>query len=345
MLTVIVIIGILAGLITAAAIHARTAAKAAAARTEIGQLQQALEKYKQDNNEYPPDFAFGDPLLRINPQLRSVRRQAVLRHLQTAFPRYFETLPANNPPDPETSRWTAFQNTLSTNYNGLDPDTFDHASALVFWLGGLPAQVPAAGQPWIPAGFNADKANPFTQTAAGAPRTEPYFTFAPDRLVPFDQQVDGFARPLRFYPTYCNGHSDQGARTPVGAEAPYVYFRARRDATSGRFEYGFSQSATVFRVFSYRHMGAAGQSGVSLPYMNGPNVDALAWSNPLKLRPWCDEQKFQIITAGMQDNDFGNAQASLDDLRNLMTGEGISALDFDNITSVAPGRLEDAMPK
>ena len=58
MLTVIVIIGILASLITAAAIRAAPAVKNFAVRKEISDLQQALEAYKIKYSEYPPDFAF-----------------------------------------------------------------------------------------------------------------------------------------------------------------------------------------------------------------------------------------------------------------------------------------------
>ena len=59
---------------------------------------------------------------------------------------------------------------------GIDPLNFDAASGLVFWLGGLPQNT---ANSYLPAGFNANPAAPFTQ---GTPRTEPFFNFVADRL-------------------------------------------------------------------------------------------------------------------------------------------------------------------
>jgi type II secretory pathway pseudopilin PulG len=326
MLTVIVIIGILASLITAAVIHARAGVKVFTVRKEINDLQQALEAYKIKYGEYPPDFAFQMPAA-INPNsdLAKIRRRAVMAHLQSAFPRYFETLPAT-PPDPDLSRWNAFRATLIANYNNsnLDLNSFDHATSLVFWLGGLPEQVPAAGDKWIPAGFHADKANPFRP---GLPRTEPFFTFNADRLRAVEPHPDNpadpaMARLLRYYPPDIN--------------APYVYFRARRDAGTGRFEYGATIPGSTNPPVPFAYFHASGN--VCLPYMNG--IPSL--SDP---RPCCEPQKFQIIAAGMSDNCFGaDPQISFIG-RNLTTGDNITNADFDNITSFADGKLEDAMPK
>jgi prepilin-type N-terminal cleavage/methylation domain-containing protein len=321
MLTVIVIIGILATLITAAAIRARTAAKNFAVRKEISDLQQALEAYKLKYLEYPPDFATFEPLM-MDASLINIRRQAVLRHLRNGFPRYVENLDSRTiaagraPSDGE--RWNLFKVDLAV--YGLNPDNFDHASALVFWLGGLPEQPPAAGQKWIPAGFHADKANPFK---AGLPRTEPFFTFTADRLVPGALPNSGFAY------------------TPPSIEqAPYVYFRARPDGKSERFEYGATNLKTLFVWYAY--LAPSGET--CFPYLNGytgdpsdPNI-ANILRNPLTDRPWSDRQKFQIIAAGM-DNQFGSGTA----WRDLVTGLGITNADFDNITSFADGKLEDAM--
>jgi len=99
MLAVVVIIGILAGLITAAAVQVVASAKSARILAEIGQLDLALKAYKQKFGDYPPDFT--DP-------------DAVKRHLARAFP----LCPASNYP---------------TEIFNNDPST-----ALAFWLGGMP---------------------------------------------------------------------------------------------------------------------------------------------------------------------------------------------------------------
>src|SRR3989339_1099938 len=99
MLVVIVIIGILASLITGAAIMARLRAKITMVRTEIAQLEMTLTQYKAEVGEFPPDFANlqfpcsktaglpdpnpnNDEIVRVNAQ------DAVLRHLRRRFPRY-----------------------------------------------------------------------------------------------------------------------------------------------------------------------------------------------------------------------------------------------------------------
>jgi prepilin-type N-terminal cleavage/methylation domain-containing protein len=313
MLTVIVIIGILATLITAAAIRARTAAKNFAVRKEISDLQQALEAYKLKYLEYPPDFAL---LGVVDSNNVDLGQQAVLRHVQTAFPRYFEASLLSRvgatPAATTQARWNQFRADVqnpTTGYPGLDPQNFTPATALVFWLGGLPEQPPGASQKWIPAGFNADKQRPFTRASAGAPRTEPFFTFNGERLA----QWGLGAASLQY--------------NPPSIEVPYVYFRARRDQDSRRFEYGaWTVETPPFHVCRYSHPSGG---GICLPYMDCMNTSD---------HGWCDQEKFQIIAAGM-DNLFGAAT----DLRNLTTGDGITNADFDNITSFADGKLEDAM--
>ena len=98
MLVVIAIIGILAGLVTAAAIRARIVVKNAAIGVDISQLDAALKAYKAKFGEYPPDGI--DPV-------------AVQRHIAKAFPRYPGPVPAF--------------------LNDLEPH-----NALAFWLGGMP---------------------------------------------------------------------------------------------------------------------------------------------------------------------------------------------------------------
>jgi prepilin-type N-terminal cleavage/methylation domain-containing protein len=307
MLTVIVIMGILAALITAAVIHARASVKVSAVRMEISQIQKALEAYKLKYGDYPPDFT---------------DQTAVVRHLQNAFPRYFETLPAG-------AQWGQFVTDIKTAY-GIDPSTFDPATALVFWLGGLPATVPAAGQPWIPAGFSADKQRPFSQGTSRENGT-PFYAFVQDRL----KVTDSASRPLRYIPP-----------SMEQSPAPYVYFRARNDSVSvagvmvgsGRLEFGATNASNKFVPFSYSDTATS----VCVPYMNGQGNGN--YDTPATVRPWAGEQPYQIISAGLTDGLFGDAQSGA--FRNITTGEGISQADFDNIAScTAKSKIEDEMPQ
>jgi len=78
MLVVVVIIGILAGLITAAAVVATKTAKNTRIVVEIGELDMAIKAFKEKLGDYPPD---GSDATATN------------RFLQRAFPQYRGTLP------------------------------------------------------------------------------------------------------------------------------------------------------------------------------------------------------------------------------------------------------------
>ena len=208
LLTVVVIIGILASLITAAAIMARTAALNAAVAVKISDVSIAVESYKSENREYPPDFT---------------DQNVVRRHLRTVFPHY-----APNG-DPYAQMVTDLQNFYS-----LDPGNFDPASALVFWLGGLPQVAPGVNDPWMPAGFHADPASPFKP---GLPRIKPVYQFNPEEV----RMQDGSGW-LRIYPR--------------GTErGPLVYFRARKSLMTGLSGYD--------GVVGYTHNGG----GLCVPYL------------------------------------------------------------------------------
>jgi prepilin-type N-terminal cleavage/methylation domain-containing protein len=56
LMVVVVILGILASLITAAAMAALAAAREATIKFEVDNIAIALNKYKADNQEFPPDF-------------------------------------------------------------------------------------------------------------------------------------------------------------------------------------------------------------------------------------------------------------------------------------------------
>jgi len=338
LLMVVAIIGILIGLITAAAIAARTAAKRAAIRVEINELDAAVEQYKSEKGEYPPDFAGIGPSTnpKNNADLSLVGIQAVARHLRKVFPRYWGLDP--NP----TTTWNHFAADLSA--CGLDATKFDPATALVFWLGGLPEQ---AGE--LPAGFHSDPARPFRY---GSPRTGRLFDFNKDRLV-FSVQdgPGGTFRYLRYYPPYL--------------ETPYVYFRARKEQLtpaaglfgSGRYDYGtVDRNNSVFTPLVYCH-DLASPSNACVPYLDTSPVSASSPvanpTLPTADRPWRNREKFQIIIAGADNLLDLSVAASTQDLPFLCSRSGQaylggalvpwSAANMDNQTNFAQGTLEDEL--
>lgn len=101
MLIVISIIVILASMGTWAALKAIAAAKKTAIAYELSQLAQAVETYRENHSDYPPDFT---------------NNAATAKHISTFYRRYTGGFP---------TYMTAGQPTQS-----LDP-----SEALVFWLG------------------------------------------------------------------------------------------------------------------------------------------------------------------------------------------------------------------
>jgi prepilin-type N-terminal cleavage/methylation domain-containing protein len=209
LLVVVAIIAILAGLITVAASRAIVTARVATIRTEINQLETALELYKQKYGEYPPDFT---------------NAAAVTRHVQMMFPRYTGNA----------------LNDIAAAYGASDVTKLSPASALVIWLGG----VPAAKGSTVPAGFNADPANPFQW---GTPRIAPLMTFDTNRL----KIVNGGTLLCHYYQNYRS------------ALVPYAYFRAFTDANGLPSYTGLSWDSTTSGYTAglavpYQHLTASG---------------------------------------------------------------------------------------
>ncbi len=309
MLTVIVIIGILAGLISAAAIYARARAREAATFTQIKQLEASLMQYKNEYGEFPPDFwGLNDA---TNPALQQKAQQDLRRHLRKRWPKYAAGA------DPVA------QFAADLTAAGLDPTKLDPASALVFWLGGLPEEAPSGL--WKPAGFHADEEHPFQY---GQPRTGPMFEFDPKKI------TNDTVGVLRYY-------MDGPDSSPV------VYFRAQRDPNNGRFEYGMISGA-AFVPMSYVHFNdndpdpKVNRSNIAVPYLDGdPQAGVpLDPSVAANRRAWRNPETFQIIHPGL-DGIFGNSRNSSGNtnlFRFTISGQGFSANggDFDNITNFAP---------
>jgi len=129
LLAVVVIIGILVAMISAAAWKAMDAAKAATYSMDMAQLRGALEDYKSTFNEYPPDFTDA---------------AAVTAHLQRIFPDYQG--------DGQTD--------LAGKIDNMGQQ--DAASALVFWLGGVPVRSGGTRMN----GFSKNPFNPFDDNEA-----------------------------------------------------------------------------------------------------------------------------------------------------------------------------------
>ncbi|MCA9184936.1 MAG: type II secretion system protein [Pirellulaceae bacterium] len=153
LLVVIVIIAILASLVVVGVSRAQVAARNAAIKMEISEIAKALEAYKNDMGEYPPDFAY-DPTVITDPaSVILFKRQQINQHLSRKF--------RNRRPDPMAAPPTAMLVQLDylsdTQVAQLNPQT-----ALYFWL----------------RGFSPDPRKPIT----GAGNRTPIFQFDQARL-------------------------------------------------------------------------------------------------------------------------------------------------------------------
>lgn len=318
LLVVILIIGILVGLITAAALRARVTAIETAISTEITQLDMALKAYKEKFGEYPPDFT---------------DRRAVLRHLARAFPRY--DLSNNGTNTTQEQKWNQFRtNVLTGSGNRLDVNYLDAASAMVFWLGGMPEN--SSGSPRME-GFSANPTNPFQ---LGGSRLPPFFEFDETRV---RSEAAGSFELLRYYPDRVN--------------LPYVYFRARNGsyepwpshntadlvAPTGEI----SPAATVHQVWprvghGWPPGGGAGlQEDVANVYVrpywreDDPSTPAVG--------QYYNESSFQIIVAGL-DGLFGGTNTATYPAPHIPSGVNLRGVGHaDNLTNFTRGRIEKEM--
>jgi prepilin-type N-terminal cleavage/methylation domain-containing protein len=275
LLTVMVIIGLLMGMISVAVIAARARAKIAATGIEIAGLESALHDYRARFNEYPPDFAFvrtGGP-----GSTSTMAKAAVVQHLSRMFPRF--VIPGTNPNAQWSNLYSMVYSSTRLNINQLDP-----ATALVFWLGGVPERNSSTGQATGRLmGFSANPSNPFDSTTAS--RIGPFFDFDATRL---EATSSGW---LRYKPSYGAG--------PSGP--PYVYFRSPYYYMNGnQIEPCTWPRVTPSYGAEQEELGTSQTSRVRpvsvRPYYN--------WSTDGKVRVWYNPTGIQILCAGA-DNRYG----------------------------------------
>lgn len=132
-LTVIVIIGILAGIAIPAITGALRAARVGAIRTEVENLNQAVEAYKLKYGDYPPDFSSWAV---VQSHYRKIFPDIALSEL-TLLHRLCDNLEDDDPN----------QLTATTTSAPFVPSAMDRAEAIIWSLGGLSSdpQLPFTG--------------------------------------------------------------------------------------------------------------------------------------------------------------------------------------------------------
>jgi prepilin-type N-terminal cleavage/methylation domain-containing protein len=322
MLVVIGIIAILAALLLPAVTAAITRARNAAIAMELKQLDSAIEAYRLEKGDYPPNFRNPEVVRRhIAKCYPRINQLYFAAFMSTVFPPNGATIPT--PPTPSN--------------NGTIQ--IDEAESLVFWLS-LTDTNPQ--YPFL--SLKAVQANLPPTVAASLPPASPkrFYDFDQTRLAQTSQSVIGTDVPS-FTAKYCQDTfyiyiDSRSYYTPVMSTPPTDLARFTVDGTA---TYAYADDL---------------QTGVRPYWSNTPSSTPI--SNPLcpirdKFQP-VNATTFQIICAG-QDGDFGTTLADKDAKvaygnQNPPAGfPGIGTnfidADKDNITNFSGGRkLGDIIP-
>ncbi|WP_197452400.1 prepilin-type N-terminal cleavage/methylation domain-containing protein [Rosistilla carotiformis] len=291
LLVVIIIIGILASLVTAGVVSARSRMIDSALKVELTNVELALEAYRDKYGDYPPDFSDW---------------AVVQRHYRTAFPKIsakdMGLLSQACFVDPTDS--TTFQ------INGID-----RAEALVFALGGFSSDprfpFSGSGGPFVYVGTgNVDDLDSYHYNTS---RDNRLFEFDEVRLTMGLNGVFGYSTDEGLYwntSTAALGATVAPNATPAapsGVTADlFPVYRRRNDETSLPFVYFDSRTyslGTTSRAVNV-YQPTAGSVGVAKPYKSLLVNTGTTSSIPDDGLFFVNRDSFQIVSGG-QDEHYG----------------------------------------
>lgn len=246
-LTVIVIICILVALAVAAVRGAMDATKRARISTFMSQIAMALDRYKAEFGEYPPDMFDGE---------------ALVRHVKKRWPRY------ELPNAAATVQANFIKNAINAAYgNGVNFTVADsEVGALALWIGGFPNVDGRLS------GFCADPEDPFFSKQLHLPLED----WAFDQKVFVDLEV-GDGKSVRFE------DFDNGCIVPViGTEqrdgfVPIVYFRGLSSGGHRSYMVVDENHAKYGLIKRFDFV----TSGYCVPYAEkADSTSSITWKNP-----------------------------------------------------------------
>ncbi len=379
LLVVIAIISILAALLLSAAMKVKVTADIARVVTEIRQLDEACEKFKETYGDYPPSMIIlrEDGLYNPNNPMELYSKnylESIFRGINLV------AIPPGNP----NARWHDWDgdgsyNQLS-NRGNLPGIILQGDECLVYFLGGIP-RFGGVGVGYALDGFNSDKANPTLPGAAsvGRPRISSYGGFDSSRLAyQGDSRVAArwAGYPANYpFPVYLDKW-----------EIPYAYFKAVKGWSTDNY-YGCQRntppvSAQVLGAFAEFPLGMGDNDGDGffnelndcptlcsnrfIPYWETPvivpggnvwpttggSVQPFDWisippmpgAQPGGRTRFHKPDRFQIVSAGI-DKAFGVGgpapppQGGPDP--NNPAIQDIFEFDRDNLTNFAGGKIDD----
>ncbi len=302
LLVVILIIGILAALITAAASKAIALANRTKNRVEIGELETAVESFK---TRYHVSYIPSRILLSESGAGYTTGSQLAndsIQYLMQVWPRL-----------PFVSG-VGFTTPIDWNGDGqLSPDVIlEGDQCLVFFLGGIPDNVTAGAPPAV-TGFSTYGSNPAYHIAnPGTDVNPPLFEFNSNRLV---RQLPG-GSPLHLgassYYSYLDTYGQSNGSGQITSGAPYAYFSSYKLKNSyNRYvqTYG-SDCATLGTNFT--------QVGVLWPYAEATSAVPTPAIVPPPAR-YLKPDTFQIISVGA-DGAFGPGSVPQYNAAGVFTG-------------------------
>ena len=359
-LTVIAIISILVALVTLAVAGAMRAAKRARIGWEMNQIAMALEQYKNEFGEYPPDFFDDD---------------AVVRHVKKRWPRYELPQGASNQVIAARLRnavalvylnqdvyhkdmrqeWTG-QNTNPLEF-GFTHGNADIAS-LAIWLGGF------ANEEGRFEGFSADPEAPFGRDADGninkgasgaSLNVNTLKIETPDKKVFMDMEINknvfcfNFVSGGRPVLGLCLGTKSGSTIQPI------VYFRGSSSGGNDAY-YDHRLASPRIKSYNFENITSTGTApgsawsdcGFVVPYGKSGTYDVDLNDSTVV---WNNATTYQLIHPGL-DGKFGGLDANGPPIAQFFRSIGGSGStnnlgfhDLDNITNFSDYKeLQSILP-
>ncbi len=292
LLVVITIIGILASLITVAAVGALKKARETRTKAEINQMANAMDEYKNKTTAYPPNCQTDGS---SGPLDEATVLSDLKRHMQQAFPRSQES-------DDLLLRLTG----LTTQTSGQLSGGMTAGEALVFWLGGFSSDpkypISGEGGPSYAITTISDPMNgtldpietrkwvyPFDVSRLAPRGTDGYFDGSTNRFVEYTDPK-GNKRRINFW-----------QYTPAKSDQPYLYFDTSRhpayDITAGVDPSRYDSPAAT-------QPSKLGPNGTGLPvYAFKKQNPSFSTANIGTVPPivYVNPDKFQILHCGLDE--------------------------------------------
>jgi prepilin-type N-terminal cleavage/methylation domain-containing protein len=353
LLVVITIIGILAGLITVAAVGALKKARETEVRTEINQIDSALMEYKNKTTAFPPNCQSDDPMTTLPDPVNAPLNEAqVLNDLK----RHMKQV-ASRSQEPEDLLKALVGITPSNTSNfRLLPGGMTAGEAIVFWLGGFSSdpKFPISGEGGpsyqidnLPSGVDANEADPvetrdwvfpFEVTRLAPRQDDKYFDATSPRYIEYTITINGEQqrRRINFW-----------QYTPRKSKQPYLYFDTSRHQPTVEFDPPAATSAAGNDIALHVHA-----------FKKKADSAAMAAATMLPIQ-FVDPQKFQVLHCGLDDawdedsfermsvhgvNDLGLPPKDLSSYLVFPTGPFSGDVADTIVNFTTETRIEDAQP-